>query len=187
MAVDITVRQGAAGNPVEAKTAVHIEVTDADRAVLAPDAVAITSSSVANPTEILTGAAHGLTTGDTVWIEGHTSATPAIQGEYEVTVVDADQFTIPVNVTDGGTGGTVQRISAGADGRVPGEEIRYYLLIDAPAGVDDAKSVIFSPNADGDWTWDGYIFPADGSYTIRLIDSFDDSEVTTQAVTVAAA
>jgi hypothetical protein len=69
--------------------------------------VAITSSSIANPSSILT-AAHKFVTGDTVMIAGHTGSTPAIDGARVVTVVDGTHFTIPVNVTGGGTGGTAR-------------------------------------------------------------------------------
>jgi len=74
-----------------------------------PATVTITSSSVANPTVILTSAAHGLTTGDTTVIAGHTGSTPTINGTHVVTVIDTTHFSIPVNVTVGGTGGTSQR------------------------------------------------------------------------------
>lgn len=72
--------------------------------------VAITSSSVANPSNILT-AAHTFVTGDTVTILGHTGSTPAIDGERVATRVDGTNFTIPINVTGGGTAGTA-RLSA---------------------------------------------------------------------------
>jgi hypothetical protein len=68
--------------------------------------VAITSSSIASPTNILCAAVHGLTTGDTVLIEGHTGSVPNINGSHVVTVVDTTNYTIAVNVTTGGTGGT---------------------------------------------------------------------------------
>lgn len=70
----------------------------------------ITSSSVANPTAITTAAAHGLATGDRVKIAGHSGSTPSLNGEHVVTVTSATAFTIPVNVTVGGTGGTVTRV-----------------------------------------------------------------------------
>ena len=66
----------------------------------------ITSSSVANPTVITTSAAHGLTTGNKVLIAGHTGSAPSINGTHTITVTGASTFTIPVNVTVGGTGGT---------------------------------------------------------------------------------
>lgn len=68
--------------------------------------VPITSSSVANPSVITTPVPHGLTTGESVVITGHVGSTPSINGEHTVTVVTATTFTIPVNVTGGGTGGT---------------------------------------------------------------------------------
>ena len=73
---------------------------------LGPAGVGITSASVANPT-VITTATHGLTTGDTVIITGITGSTPAINGAYVVTVLSTTTFTIPVNVTVAGTGGSV--------------------------------------------------------------------------------
>ena len=72
----------------------------------APAAVTITSSSVASPTNILCDTAHNLTSGQTVIIASHSGSVPDINGEHVVTVVDPTNFTIPVNVTTGGTGGT---------------------------------------------------------------------------------
>lgn len=69
--------------------------------------VTITSSSIASPTVITTSAPHGLTSGQTVLIAGHTSVTPEIDGEHVATVTGASTFTIPVNVTADGVGGTV--------------------------------------------------------------------------------
>lgn len=74
-------------------------------------AVAIATSSVADPSVITTSAAHGLVTGDLVTIAGHSGSTPAINGRYIVTVLNATTFTIPVAVTVGGTGGTVTKDS----------------------------------------------------------------------------
>ncbi len=74
----------------------------------------IVSSSVANPSVITTVGDHGLATGDTVVIAGHTGSTPTVNGERIVTVTGAKTFTIPVNVTVGGTGGTVRRVSTPA-------------------------------------------------------------------------
>ncbi len=67
----------------------------------------IVSSSVANPTVITTDAPHNLLTGAEVEISGHSGSTPALDGNYTVTRIDDTTFTIPVNVTVGGTGGTV--------------------------------------------------------------------------------
>lgn len=60
----------------------------------------------------------------------------------------------------------------------------YHLLIDAPAGTDDGKSYTFTPNADGNHTFNNYIFPAAGSWTIRLRNNATDADAVTLAVTV---
>ena len=45
---------------------------------------------------------------------------------------------------------------------------------------------MFQVSGDGKHTWDDYIFPAAGSYTVRLRDMADDSDAATLGVTVAA-
>lgn len=65
----------------------------------------IVSSSVAAATVITTTAAHGLTTGMTVTIVGHTGSIPSVDGTYVVTVTGVNTFTIPKTVTVAGTGG----------------------------------------------------------------------------------
>lgn len=76
----------------------------------------ITSSSVANPSTITCPVDHGLTTGDTVIISGHSGSTPSINSEYAATVTGLKTFTIPVNVTGGGTGGSFVRGKTQAGG-----------------------------------------------------------------------
>lgn len=50
---------------------------------------------------------HGFTTGQTIWIDGST-CTPSIDGKRTVTVVDANHFTVGVDITTGGgAAGTV--------------------------------------------------------------------------------
>lgn len=73
-----------------------------------PATVAITSSSAADPTVITAGASHGLVTGDVITIAGHSGSTPSINGSWPVTVLTSTTFTIPVAVSVGGTGGTIQ-------------------------------------------------------------------------------
>lgn len=68
-----------------------------------------------------------------------------------------------------------------------GTEVRRYILVDAPVGVDDGRSHVFQVSADGKHTWDGYIFPAAGTYTLRLRNMADDADVATASVVVAAA
>ena len=67
--------------------------------------VSITSSSVANPSNIL-AVGHGLLSGQSTVIAGHSGSTPNINATHVVTVIDVDNFTIPINVTVPGTGGT---------------------------------------------------------------------------------
>lgn len=96
-------------------------------------AVTITSSSVANPTVVTTAAVHNLSTGQTVTIANHSGSTPTINGSRVVTVLSTTTFTIPVNVSGGGTGGTVLGPEASAqikpnrcEGVTEGGAIRYW-------------------------------------------------------------
>jgi len=74
--------------------------------------VTITSSSVANPSIITTTTPHGFATSGTflVRIAGHSGSTPSINADWTATYVSATTFSIPVNVTVGGTGGTVVKL-----------------------------------------------------------------------------
>lgn len=76
------------------------------RATTLGEAADIVSSSIANPTVVTTTLPHGLTTGDNVIIAGHTSVTPDINGRRVVTVISPTTFSVPVNVSDDGVGGT---------------------------------------------------------------------------------
>lgn len=76
-------------------------------AVPVTPATAIATSSVANPTVITTATPHYLWTGDTVTIAGHVGSTPAVDGTRVVTVLSPTTFSILVNVTVAGAGGTV--------------------------------------------------------------------------------
>lgn len=86
-------------------TDLYLIATDASVIVL--NNKAITSSSVANPT-VIAATGHSLATGNKIIIRGHVGSTPDINGTiYSITKIDADSFSIPVNVTVGGTGGTI--------------------------------------------------------------------------------
>lgn len=78
--------------------------------------IPITSNSVANPTVVTTPVDHGLTTGDIILISGVATSSPTINGQRTVTVTGARTFTVPVNVTVGGTGGTFVRANSSAGG-----------------------------------------------------------------------
>lgn len=97
-----TASDGDIWNKAEQASAIVLEYLDTrahTRAVIA-------SSSVASPTVITTEEAHGFVDGDTVIIAGHENSTPAIVGSYTVSNATEFTFTIPVNVTIAGTGGT---------------------------------------------------------------------------------
>jgi hypothetical protein len=63
----------------------------------------ITGATVANPS-VVTSVGHGLTTGDVIYID-NSNSTPTIDGQRTVTVINADTFSVPVNVTTAGTRG----------------------------------------------------------------------------------
>lgn len=75
-------------------------------------ALAIATSSVANPSVITTTTPHWLITGDTVTMAGHAGSTPSINAAHVVTVLSPTTFSIPVNVTVGGAGGTATLTTA---------------------------------------------------------------------------
>lgn len=105
------------------------ETTDGDTESASVDeadyatSIAILFSSVDDPTEITTDDPHGLAAGDVILISGHTGSTPSINGTHTIGFVSgADTFTIPVNVTVPGAGGTAKKIGAAsgtADLHVP--------------------------------------------------------------------
>jgi hypothetical protein len=74
-------------------------------------AIPITSNSIANPTVVTTTVAHGLTTGQVVLIAGVSTSDPTINGERTVTVISPTTFSVALNVTTGGTGGSLVRCS----------------------------------------------------------------------------
>lgn len=67
---------------------------------------ALTSNSIANPTVVTTAVPHGFYSGETVTISGVTSSSPTINGSMVVTRIDSTHFSVPVNVTVAGTGGS---------------------------------------------------------------------------------
>ena len=76
----------------------------------------IVSSSVASNTVITTAAAHGLSAGDTIVISDHIGSVPSIGGTYAVvTAPTSTTFTIAVNVSTAGSGGTVARATSTPD------------------------------------------------------------------------
>ena len=79
-------------------------------------AIAIVSSSVANPTVVTSAVAHNLATGNRVVITDHVS-TPTLNGEHTATVINATTFSVPVNVTVAGAGGTTREVVVNSTNR----------------------------------------------------------------------
>ncbi len=69
----------------------------------------IASNTLANPSVVTTPVPHGLTTGDIILIAGVITSNPTINGSRTVTVISTTTFSVPVNVTTAGTGGTFVR------------------------------------------------------------------------------
>lgn len=92
---------------------------DADTIV--NERVVVSTSSVANPSVIVTAEAHGLVDGQLILIEGHSGSTPDINGLHTATLISSTSFSIPVNVTTGGTGGTAARRIFGGNINLPTE------------------------------------------------------------------
>ena len=79
-----------------------------------PEVFQISDISLANPTEITTGTAHGYSTGNEVFIYD-TDSTPLVDGTFTSTVTGASTFTIPVNVSSAGTTGSVLLTTVASD------------------------------------------------------------------------
>lgn len=100
-------------------------------------------------TSIETATAHGLVTGETVLIAGHTS-TPAINGHYPVTVTGPNTFTIEAVTaagSPGGTGGTATKtsdLSAFADVHVTALDLDTHTGLDLDV-IDSADGITFAP------------------------------------------
>jgi hypothetical protein len=90
---------------------------------------AITSGA----TTQIESAGHGLSTGDNVYIYD-TDSTPQILGSYEVTVVDANNFTIPFATTVDGTVGSYFITSVQSDNEEKANRL-YFSKTDLPEAV----------------------------------------------------
>jgi len=74
----------------------------------AASTTAVVGNSVANPTLVTTLVPHGLRTGDVVTFAGMAGGTPSLNGAQTVVAVPSPTtFTVAVNATVGGTGGTI--------------------------------------------------------------------------------
>ncbi|MEN6605908.1 MAG: hypothetical protein ABFD60_01595 [Bryobacteraceae bacterium] len=68
-------------------------------------AVPVVGNTAADPAHIITTVPHGLVTGDVVLISDLVGAVPDLNGEHVITYVSDTEFSIPVAVSVGGTGG----------------------------------------------------------------------------------
>jgi hypothetical protein len=91
------------GSPLD--TPMWYSVGRAVAAVAGPAAKTITAISAA-AAAVVTATAHGYSNGQTVNIIG-TNSTPSIDGRRVVTVIDANNFSVPVTTSVTGTAGTV--------------------------------------------------------------------------------
>jgi hypothetical protein len=78
--------------------------------------------------------------------------------------------------TEGGSPGTPAQYPASP-------EIRYYIAFLDGDDVEQGRSYVFAPNG-GKHTFNNYIFPYAGSWTVNLNKVSDDSTEATLAVTV---
>lgn len=105
-----------------------------DDSVIVMNNVAITSSSIANPT-VITANSHGLNTGNKIIIRNHTGSTPSLNDTIlTVTRTGANTFTVPVNVTVAGTGGTIGVFPAPNTGDLEFMD-GYWFVIEQDAGI----------------------------------------------------
>ena len=70
-----------------------------------------------------------------------------------------------------------------------GTQHRYRIRFDAPAGfeylADSGYSYVFNVSAEGKHEFNGYVFPVEGAWTIRLHDEEADTDEATLSITVA--
>jgi hypothetical protein len=111
----------------------------------------VVSSSVANPTVITCTGNVPFTNGDVVSIIGHTGSTPAISGPYTISNVSGATFTIPVNVSVGGSGGScgIPLPARDADGAVTGNQVFLGCEVSAACGAAAPTITVVYTNTAG--------------------------------------
>jgi predicted secreted protein len=126
-----------------------------------PAAHAIATSSVANPSVITTTVPHGMESGDVVNIAGHSGSTPALAGPYTITKISDLSYSIPVNVTVAGTGGTATPVD---DYETVGEIVSV-----TPPGFSRNKIDTTSMNAGAESSVLGILRQKDPSFRINYV------------------
>ena len=111
----------------------------------------VSSSSVANPSVITCSANVPFANGDVVNIQGHTGSTPDINGIHTISNVSGATFTIPVDVTVGGTGGTVGIAlpARDANGARSGEEVYVGVEVSSNVGAGTPTLTVNYTNSSG--------------------------------------
>jgi len=150
-----------------------------------PSGKLIAGNTIASAT-VVTSTAHGLTSGNVIFIYSSNS-TPSINGQYTVTVLSANTFSIPVNVTVAGTSGywilnddivvsdndaQQNRVFVSKPGQVESVPLyTYYDIGSANFGIDRALALrdgIFFFKQDGIYRLSGESFE---SFTVLLVDN----------------
>lgn len=161
-----------------------------------PNQYTIESNTLANPT-VITSTGHGLTTGDSITIY-NSNSTPSIDGERTVTVINANTFSVPVNVTVAGTAGywvktsdivisnndeRQNRVAISKPNQV--EAVPSYMYLDIGSAnfpiqrVVALRDGIFFFKQDGIYRLSGQDF---NSYTVSLVDNTVTLKVPESAV-----
>ncbi len=90
--------------------------------------------------------------------------------------------TVRVDITGASTNDTTTYSTATYPTETP---FTYYLYFSAPVARFDKKSYLFNVSQDGKHTFNSFAFDYSGSWTVRLRNAADDTDVATQTVTVA--
>ena len=96
----------------------------------------ISTSSVANQSVITTALPNDFQTGQVVRISDHAGSVPDINGNHVITVLSPTSFTIPVNVTTAGSGGSFQNQIADPYSNF-GMNVLGQIVETAPGGYDN--------------------------------------------------
>lgn len=117
-----------------------------DNSVIVMNNVSILTSSVANPTIITTSGNHNLNTGNKIIIRNHVGSTPSINDTiFTITKISNTTFSIPVNVTIAGAGGSI--------GSIPGLRTNHLVYMNSYWFMNTINSQIFNCSPDDPTTW----------------------------------
>jgi len=139
-------RPGASPSYLGVATGDALYLIATDNSVIVMNNVPILTSSVANPTIITTNGNHNLNTGNKIIIRNHVGSTPSINDTiFTITKISNTTFSIPVNVTVGGTGGTI--------GSIPAFRTNHLVYTDGYWFMNTSTSQIANSAVDDPTTW----------------------------------